>query len=254
MNEFNSDKNLTADLEKGKIIYSDGSTGELKQSFLLDHFEILTRKEDVVSIIFPPVPTIQSLGFADCDNLKSIVIPEGVKEIKGWAFAALQSLEEVSLPESLTYIDSLAFNCCTKLPKIVIPKNVSRIETNTFMFCQSLSDIPLQEGLTYIGDAAFAGCEKLADITIPASVTEIGGNPFPGCRNVKINVSPENKHFTVIENNLYSSDKKTLISYVPAEGETDIACIEMTKDNAGTVSVYVYADTENDEYTHKIEI
>lgn len=38
------------------------------------------------------------------------------------------------------------------------------------------------------------------------------------------------------------------------EGETDIARIEMTKDNAGTVRVYVYADTENDDYTHKIEI
>ncbi len=221
MSEFDMSKEENC--ETGKIIYSDGSTGELKHSFLTDHFRIFTRQEDVVSIIFPPVPTIQSLGFSDCDNLKSIVIPEGVKEIKGWAFAALQSLEEVTLPESLTYIDSLAFNCCTKLPKIVIPKNVSRLEAHTFIFCQSLSDVTLQEGLTYIGDAAFAACDKLTDITIPASVTEIDGNPFGGCRNVKIRLSPENKHFTVIDNNLYSADKKTIISYVPTEGETDIA-------------------------------
>ena len=222
MGEFNNDK--TTEPEKGKIIYSDGSTGEFEYDPLFRDFRIYERQEDIIGIIFPSgIKIIKTLGFVNCTNLKKIVIPEGVEEIDFLSCAGAPNLEEITLPESLTVIGDMAFLICAKLKSIVIPQNVSKIGARAFDNCLELLSVTLSEGLTHIGDAAFSGCEKLTDITIPASVTEIGGNPFPGCYGIKIKIADENKHFSVIDNNIYSKNKKELVAYTDKEGETNFA-------------------------------
>jgi hypothetical protein len=71
----------------------------------------------------------------------------------------------------------------------------------------------LPESITTIDEEAFWECESLLEITIPASVTEIGVCAFSGCKNLKINISPENKHYEMIENNLYTFGGKILLQY-----------------------------------------
>ena len=73
--------------------------------------------------------------------------------------------------------------------------------------------VVLPESITTIDEEAFWECESLLEITIPASVTEIGVCAFSGCKNLKINISPENKHYETIENNLYTFGGAVLIQY-----------------------------------------
>jgi hypothetical protein len=72
--------------------------------------------------------------------------------------------------------------------------------------------------VTSIGAEAFYCCESLHSVTIPESVTIIKGNPFIDCPARVINRS---KHFTIFEGNLYTSDRRKLISYL-SKGENFI--------------------------------
>ena len=58
----------------------------------------------------------------------------------------------------------------------------------------------------------------MQSVTIPESVTFIKGNPFANCTTRVINHS---NHFTIFEGNLYTSDRRKLISYL-SKGENFI--------------------------------
>ena len=69
--------------------------------------------------------------------------------------------------------------------------------------------------MTSISDHAFWWCKSLQSVTIPESVINIKGNPFAYCPAKVINHS---NHFTIFEGNLYTSDRRKLISYL-SKGE-----------------------------------
>jgi len=82
---------------------------------------------------------------------------------------------------------------------------------SAFSWCKSLQSVTIPDSVTSIGDSAFLGCKSLHSVTIPESVTIIKENPFPACPTRVINHS---NHFTIFEGNLYTSDKRKLISYL----------------------------------------
>jgi len=84
--------------------------------------------------------------------------------------------------------------------------------------CYYLQTVTIPDSVTSIGDRAFYGCSSLQSVTIPKSVTIIKGNPFLNCPARVINHS---NHFTIFEGNLYTSDRRKLISYL-SKGENFI--------------------------------
>ena len=70
--------------------------------------------------------------FADCKELRSIVIPESVKSIGSFAFNNCTSLDNIIIPESVTYIGNNAFYECISLNSIVIPESIEYIEGYAF--------------------------------------------------------------------------------------------------------------------------
>ena len=58
---------------------------------------------------------IGALAFANCTNMKTLVIPEGVKTIGARAFENCTSLVSVNIPRTLISCESDAFNGCASV-------------------------------------------------------------------------------------------------------------------------------------------
>ena len=98
--------------------------------------------------------------FLNCANLKSVVLPNGLKTIGYGAFSLCSGLESVTIPETVTYIKSGAFYDCDKLTAIALPSGLLRIDDNAFASCDLLESVTIPDSVTLIGRGAFSG-EKL---------------------------------------------------------------------------------------------
>ena len=152
------------------------------------------------------------------DNLTNYTIRQGTRSICDTAFFLCGSLQSVTIPDSVTSIGGSVFWFCSSLQSVIIPDSVTSIGDNAFMNCSSLQSVTIPDSVTSIGDSAFSECSSLQSVTIPESVTIIKGNPFPACPAKVINHS---NHFTIFEGNLYTSDRRKLISYL-SKGENFI--------------------------------
>ena len=144
----------------------------------------------------------------------SFIIPDSVTSIGDDAFYDCKSLKSVTIPDSVTSIGDSAFSYCESLQSVTIPDSVTSIGDSAFSYCESLQSVTIPNSVTSIGDRAFERCKSLQSVTIPDSVINIKGNPFVDCPARIINHS---KHFTILEGNLYTSDKQILISYLLKE-------------------------------------
>lgn len=131
--------------------------------------------------------------------LTYVIVPDGVTEISKFAFAKSR-IANVSLPNSLIYIDDFAFDGCESLELINIPESV-----------------------TYIGESAFRGCVGLKGIKIPKNVLHIGATPFSNISLQNVIISTENKKYCIVNNCLIDKEAKKLIegrenSIIPNDG------------------------------------
>lgn len=104
-----------------------------------------------------PVTKIGAEAFSYCSKLKSVVIPETVREIGAGAFKS-----------------------CYWLELAVLPDTMIRLPCSLFEECKRLETVQFSPQLESIGDMTFARCEMLADIAIPACTVDIGEDAFAG--------------------------------------------------------------------------
>ena len=84
-----------------------------------------------------------------------LVVPDGVTEIKNYAFQAYSGLTSVTIPNSVTSIGEYAFWGCSGLKSIEIPNSVTSIGSSAFSRCSGLKSIEIPNSVTSIGDGAF---------------------------------------------------------------------------------------------------
>ena len=82
-------------------------------------------------------------AFYKCDNLESIILPDGLKKIGYDAFYGCTRLKSVTIPDSVTSIGDKAFEKCTGLISITIPDSVTSISSFAFNGCNSLEEITI---------------------------------------------------------------------------------------------------------------
>ena len=124
-------------------------------------------------------------AFSSCESLQSITIPNSVTSIGDEAFSECSSLQSITIPNSVTKIGNYAFWECISLQSVTIPNSVTSIGNGTFSSCDSLQSVTIPNSVTSIGDDAFSSCESLQSITIPNSITSIGNEAFRWCKSLQ---------------------------------------------------------------------
>lgn len=118
------------------------------------------------------------------DNIKKVIIEEGITGTGNYTFSGCKNLKSVSLPSTLNSISMGTF-AETGLTEVTIPNGVRNIYQESFESCEDLKKVTLPYGLKMIGFSAFNLCKSLTEINIPETVDTIGDNAFADCHNLK---------------------------------------------------------------------
>jgi hypothetical protein len=157
-------------------------------------------------------------------NIKSIIIPDGVTEIKPYAFYGLKFKSE------------------DNKVKFVFPETVTKIGEEAFALTQ-LSELTLPESLSVIERGAFinAGIEK---IHLPKNVSFVGVSAFRGNSITAVTVDENNTVYHVAGNCLIHTENKILvfggINYqIPDDGSVEIIGYNAFSNLPGLETVYI---------------
>ena len=133
-----------------------------------------------------PVTALLSDVFYADEDLRAVVIPEGVTTIKDSAFYDCSSLIYVGLPSTLTEMGENIFANCVSLESLVLPNRVTEVPNRCFYGCTSLSSVTMGSSVKKIGDYAFASCNAIYGMTISSSITHIGDFAFFQCVDLNV--------------------------------------------------------------------
>ncbi len=95
--------------------------------------------------------------FKDMKHIRSIALPDGLRNIGPYTFLGCSDLREIVLPETLEVIGEKAFAGCSGLTNIRIPDSVTTI-------CKSST---IHNDDTVYVDACFSGCSQLNHAEYP---------------------------------------------------------------------------------------
>ena len=179
-------------------------------------------------------------------EVKDLVIPNGITDIKGAAFVGCSGLTSVSIPNSVTKIGGYAFEGCSGLTSVHITdlsawckiqfgcsfydwwaKYDEDMFSLTFNYsCNPLyyahhlyingtevKDLVIPNDVTKISAGTFYGCTGLTSVTIPNSVTFIGTGAFYGCTGLTSVTSYIEKPFAISEDVFDGCYNATLYVY-----------------------------------------
>ena len=111
-----------------------------------------------------PVTRIGYSAFSGCESIETVTIPDSITEMGREAFFGCHNLKEANLGKGLNEISMYAFSDCSKLNTIVIPDNIDSIEFGAFSDCTSLKSVTIGEGTTRISTLAFENCTNLKKV------------------------------------------------------------------------------------------
>ncbi len=166
--------------------YCGGEGDGTNLIWALDENGVLTISGEGAMADFGNDGTITTAPWGEySDNLKTLVIGDGVTTIGQYAFYKCYGFEgDIIIPDSVTVIGKLAFaNCSGFNGNLTISKNVTSMGISVFYGCSNLTgNLVIPENLTEIGYCTFYKCSGLSgNLVIPDSVTSIGQSAFRGC-------------------------------------------------------------------------
>ena len=123
--------------------------------------------------------------FEGCKKLTKISVNSKMNQIPSFGFCGANYLETIILPEGLTQIKNHTFFGCSKLVNVNIPDTVAVLKKSAFCGCSALTEIQLSENLADINSFAFDGCKSLKKIKVPDTVTKLGYQCFANCTNLE---------------------------------------------------------------------
>ena len=121
---------------------NDGELSMAEAATVTDLGQVFRDNDEITTFnelqYFTGLTSIGYEAFRACDNLISVIIPNGVTSIEGLAFKDCPSLTTITIPNSVTNIGVLAISWCS-LPSITIPNSVTTIGEYAFQGCEATS-------------------------------------------------------------------------------------------------------------------
>ncbi len=153
------------------ITFAEASASPLRDGAVL----VLEGKRLEQADIPDGVTEIRNWAFANCKSIKSVIIPPSVRKIGLEAFSNCCSLKSVTNADRVKEIGPRAFSGCPALADengLVIVKDV------LYNYCGSGGEVRIPEGVKRIENRAFCGCKDVTGVTLPASLREMGNEAF----------------------------------------------------------------------------
>ena len=181
------------------------------------------------------------------NDIKNVVIEDGVTKISDCAFIYCDSLTSITIPDSVTsigrqafdytgyyknsnnwkngvlYIDDCLIEAEVQTADYQIKNGTRIIADGAFISSRdTLVNITIPPSVKTIGQGAFSQCLYLNNVYIPESVSTIGDVAFYLCPNITFfTVDSNNQNFSNDEYGvLFNKDKTTLIQYPMGNMET----------------------------------
>lgn len=178
-----NDKQVTEENQVGETQIEDTKTTE---NFIVNNNQVIETDNNLVqdngyftrwyeefydtenkTLVLHDISSIPARTFANCTEIKEVIIPDSVTSIGVGAFKGCTNLEKVTLPAQLLEIQNRAFLGCSMLKEIICPPNLEKIGDDAFAECRSLENVQLSQRILRagygIGDDAFSKCYSLSE-------------------------------------------------------------------------------------------
>lgn len=225
--------------------------------------------------LFIGSPSIGTYVFENCKSLKSVWVPENMKNLPQGMFKGCSSLSSVTLPQYLLSIDDYAFDGCSSLADIKLPIYLNSLGYRALADCSKLTSLDLPSSLQNIGSYAFAGCNAMERIDanmaapITASQSTFNGVDFSNCylyvptgayqsywlangwgsfEHIIDNLAPQKSKMVTLETagtlrDKIGSNEKFSITHLKVSGPINTNDIQYIREMAGC-----YYDTNGSKY------
>ncbi len=165
----------------GALAVEPGSVDD--GAFVVENGVLIDYTGEETDIVIPDSLGIVKIGsylwcISNEKPLRSLVIPEGVTEIGGSAFAGSE-LTHISLPSTLKVIGPSAFEGCSQLKSIHLPEGLEEIQSAAF-YRSGIESIHIPNTVKILGSGVFGYC-PLHSISLPGGITEMGVTLFEWC-------------------------------------------------------------------------
>lgn len=117
---------------------------------------LLSKYPDIkVDLELAPSEDLKTISGFNSQNVRTLIIPDGVTTIEGSAYTNLESVR--------------------------VPGTVSEVRDGLFQNAK-LTTVILEDGIESIGHSAFAGCPDLKTVVLPNSIKSFGNNILDGTK------------------------------------------------------------------------
>lgn len=148
--------------------------------------------------------------FLNEEEIKDLVIPDGVTIIEPNTFNGFKSIETVTVPADVDSIGNDAFLGCTNITKVtahdiaswcgihfgntmilqngtvMMLSNPVCISQNLYIGNERLTELIIPEGVEEIGYSAFSRCLGITKVSLPSTLKKVGADAFADCTDIQI--------------------------------------------------------------------
>lgn len=156
-------------------------------SFDLNDSPLYLNGEEIKNLVIPDGVTEIKAGTFSKGTFTSVVIPDTVQTVEEDAFTACLSLKELTVP--ITALEDSSFYGCENLEYITLTGgDTGEMPTGITSYpwddCNNLKNVTFAEGVTYIASRSFEGC-NLTELVFPSTMKEIGQYAFYGSKSIR---------------------------------------------------------------------